>query len=225
MERVKTLSHPGTEKTRQCHPGRTAFGAARSPTDLASDDQRTNTAFGQIVVGRHARIRHEDKEFGQKVFDSFAEGMHESLGPDKRRAHLPQLLLEGVLERDPLGVLFREGQQRVRDRSSFGSLVDLLDFFDPLPQLRVIGMQLFEFVDVAQEMNPTPLMQALMDVVAGVKIAAQDSLELVADQLLDHFPSAGVMVLVVAHRGSAHTPDVSIEAIFSPSRSARWQSS
>ncbi len=79
-------------------------------------------------------------------------------------------------------------------------------------------MQLFDLVDVAQEMNPTALMPALVTVVAGVNIAAHDAGELVADQAVDHFPSAGVMLLVVAHRWSAHAPDISIEAIFSPSR-------
>ncbi len=133
MERIETLSHPGSEKARQSHAGSTAFGAACSPTDFASDDQRTNTAFSQIVVGRPTRRSHEDKQFGQKAFDPFAERMPGSLGLGKRRAPLPQLLLEGVLERYPLGVLIRSGQQRVRGGRGFGSFVDLLDFFGPLP--------------------------------------------------------------------------------------------
>jgi hypothetical protein len=32
--------------------------------------------------------------------------------------------------------------------------IDLLDFFGPLPQIRIVRMQLFEIVDVAQEMDP-----------------------------------------------------------------------
>src|SRR6266513_2485238 len=60
------------------------------------------------------------------------------------------------------------------------------------------------------------LMQALMDVVPGVKIAAQHSFKVVADQVVDHFPRTRVMVLVIAHRRRADTPDISVEAIFSP---------
>ncbi len=30
------------------------------------------------TVGRHTRISHEDKQFGQKAFDPFAERMHGS---------------------------------------------------------------------------------------------------------------------------------------------------
>jgi len=59
-------------------------------------------------------------------------------------------------------------------------------------------------------------MQVLMDVVPGVKVTAQDSAEVLANQLFDPFPSTRMMVLVVAKRGSTDCPDVAIEAIFSP---------
>ena len=151
MERMKTLSNPGAEEACQSHAGRTAFGAARPPADFAGDDQGTHTAFGQIVVRWHAGIGYEHKEFGQKALDSLTERMHGSLGLGKRCTYLPQFLLEGVLERHPLSVLFRDGELRVRCGSGFGSLVDLLDLFGPLPQLRIVRMQLFEIVDVTQE--------------------------------------------------------------------------
>src|SRR5450432_2040273 len=93
-ERIETLSDPGAEKARQSHTGRTAFGATCATTDFASDDEGAHTAFGQIVIGRHTGISHEDKEFGQKTLDPFAERMHDGLRPDKRRTDLPQLLLE-----------------------------------------------------------------------------------------------------------------------------------
>lgn len=61
-------------------------------------------------------------------------------------------------------------------------------------------------------------MQALMDIVARVKIAAQHALELVADHLFDHFSRTGVMVFIVAHGGRTHAPDRAVRAIFAPAR-------
>src|SRR5258707_5749435 len=57
-----------------------------------------------------------------------------------------------------------------------------------------------------------------MDVVAGIKITAQDSAEVLSDQLLDHFSRPRVMVLRIANDGSGDAPDVAIAAIFSPPR-------
>jgi hypothetical protein len=68
VKRIETLSDPGAEEVRQSHAGRTAFGATRSPTDFAGDDQGTHTAFGEVVVGGHLRISHEHKQFRQKAF-------------------------------------------------------------------------------------------------------------------------------------------------------------
>src|SRR5271167_1653745 len=82
-------------------------------------------------------------------------------------------------------------------------------------------MLLFELMHIAQEMHPTALMQALMDVVACVKVTAQDSTEVLANQFFDHFPSTRMMVLVVANAGGTHRPNVAIEAIFSPPRFIR----
>src|SRR5436309_753176 len=79
----------------------------------------------------------------------------------------------------------------------------------------------FEVMHIAQEMHPTALMQPLMDVVPGVKVAPQDAAEVLADQLFDDFPSPRMMVLVVANAGSTDCPDVAIEALFSPPRLIR----
>src|SRR6266699_4792960 len=216
MERIQTLSDPGAEEARQSHAGRAAFGAARPPTDFASNDQGTHTAFGQIVVRRHAGVSYEHKEFRQKTFDPFAQRTHEGLGLGKRRAHLPEFLFKGVLKRHPLGMLFGGGQVWIRGRSGFGSFVDLLDLLGPLPEGRIVRMGLGEIVNIAQQMHPTALMQALMYSVSSAKIAAQHALELFAHQAFDHFPRARVMILVIAHRWRAHAPNVSMLAIFSP---------
>src|SRR5260370_31402356 len=60
-------------------------------------------------------------------------------------------------------------------------------------------------------------MQALMDVVDCIEIAAQHSFELAADQLFDHFACPRAMVLIVANAGGTHCPDVTVAAIFAPS--------
>ncbi len=79
-----------------------------------------------------------------------------------RRTHLPQLLLEGVLERQPLCMLLGRGHLRIRGGSGFRAFIDLLDLFGPLPHLRIVRRLCLEMVDIAQEVNPTPLMQALV---------------------------------------------------------------
>src|SRR5436305_15264621 len=65
-------------------------------------------------------------------------------------------------------------------------------------------------------MHPTALMQSLIDVVAGVEVRAEHSLKALAQQLLDDLAAPGVMVLVVAHLGRTHTPDVAVLAVCSP---------
>lgn len=85
MEGVRTPGHPGAEEACQSSASQTALGTVCSLADCASDDQRMNAAFGQIVVGGHTGIGHEDKTFRQKVFDRLIERMHQGLDPGKRR--------------------------------------------------------------------------------------------------------------------------------------------
>src|SRR2546421_6064743 len=61
-------------------------------------------------------------------------------------------------------------------------------------------------------------MQALVTVVAGIEITAQDSRKIVADQLLDDCSRPRVVVFVIADLRRAHTPNVSVDAIFAPPR-------
>jgi hypothetical protein len=72
-------------------------------------------------------------------------------------------------------------------------------------------------VDVAQEMDPTPLMQALVDVVRRVKITAQHPFKRLSQQVLDHFLASRVVVFVIAQAGRIGAPDVAIAPILSPS--------
>src|SRR5713101_3762176 len=81
-----------------------------------------------------------------------------------------------------------------------------------VPQVLFIGM----LVCLASTLL-VAWMQALMDVVACIEIAAQHSFELAADQLFDHFACPRVMVLIVANAGGTHCPDVTVAAIFAPS--------
>src|SRR6266568_4880987 len=67
-------------------------------------------------------------------------------------------------------------------------------------------------------MHPTALMQALMAVVACIEITAEYAAEVLTDELFDHFPSTRVMVLKIADARRGDTPDVAIDAIFSPPR-------
>src|SRR5436305_14232287 len=60
-------------------------------------------------------------------------------------------------------------------------------------------------------------MQPLMDVVPGVEITAQHALEVLPDQLLDHFATARMVVFVIADVRSGNASNIAVEAIFSPS--------
>jgi hypothetical protein len=73
------------------------FGLRVSPTDLTGNDQRAHTALREIVVGRDARDRDKDKEFGQKAFHTFTEGVLRLVGTHVGAADSEQLLLEGML--------------------------------------------------------------------------------------------------------------------------------
>src|SRR5437868_10683595 len=60
-------------------------------------------------------------------------------------------------------------------------------------------------------------METLMDIVCGIKIAAQHALEVLPDQLLDDFSGPRMMVFVIANGGRGDAPDIAVDAIFSPS--------
>ncbi|HEU5380850.1 MAG TPA: hypothetical protein VFV38_35960 [Ktedonobacteraceae bacterium] len=62
------------------------------------------------------------------------------------------------------------------------------------------------------------MMKTLINVVPCIEVASQHALEGFPKQLFDHFSGTGVMILVISHSWGTHTPERSIEAIFSPSR-------
>src|SRR5450755_511535 len=57
-----------------------------------------------------------------------------------------------------------------------------------------------------------------MRVVASVEVTAEHPTEVFADDLLDHGPTAGVMVLIVANGWGRSCPDIAILSVFSPPR-------
>src|SRR6266849_4009528 len=63
-ERIEMLSGPGAEQRSEAHARLRSLGAACAATDFARDDQRADTAFGEVVVGRNPRHGHKHKEFG-----------------------------------------------------------------------------------------------------------------------------------------------------------------
>src|SRR2546421_924371 len=132
------------------------------------------------------------------------------------RTPLPQLLFEGVLLPAPRSLLLGRRQARIRTWVGDGALIDGFDVLGPLLHLLIIGILLFEIMPMAQQMHPTALMQSLIDIVGGVEVTAEHSLKTLAQQLLDDLTASRVMVLVVAHLGRTHTPDVAILAIFAP---------
>ena len=104
MERIETLSQPGAEERGKTHTCLRAFGRASPSTDFARDDQQANTALCKIVMRWHSRHGDKDKEFGQKAFNPFTQGVLGSRGADKWLAQIPQTLLEGMLRRNPFSL-------------------------------------------------------------------------------------------------------------------------
>ncbi len=100
-------------------------------------------------------------------------------------------------------------------------VIDRFNLPGPSPQHLILRKLLLELMDIAQEMDPTPLVQPLMDVVTRVEIAAQDSLEVVPDQVFDHLSTPGMVVFIIAESWGRKAPDVSVQAIFSPARLIR----
>jgi hypothetical protein len=61
-------------------------------------------------------------------------------------------------------------------------------------------------------------MQSLMDIVTSIKVTAEHSPVVIADEGFDDFPSTRMMILVIANGWGARRPDVAILPIFSPPR-------
>src|SRR5260370_26103111 len=55
-----------------------------------------------------------------------------------------------------------------------------------------------------------------MDSGGSIKSPSQPALEILSDQLVDHFASPRMVVFVIPDRRSRDTPDVAVAAIFSP---------
>src|SRR5947209_3063293 len=102
-----------------------------------------------------------------------------SRGVGIRLAELPEALLEGVLLCHPntIALAWREVGIQFLCYPSHGLLIDGFDVLGPPSQLLVVGKIVFELMHVAEEMNPTALVQTLMDVVSRIKIAAQHPLK------------------------------------------------
>src|SRR5947209_15754215 len=77
-------------------------------------------------------------------------------------------------------------------------LIERFDVLGPGVQLLILGKIIFQVMDITQEVDPAALMQTLMDVVPRVEITAQHALEVLPDQLLDHFSTARMVVFVIA---------------------------
>ncbi len=100
---------------------------------------------------------------------------------------------------------------------SDGLIIESFHSFGPQVQGFIVGILLFQLMDIPEEVDPTALMQALMDVVAAVEVTAEHALKVTAEQLLDDLSCTGMMVLLIANSGRGNRPDVAIDPVFSPS--------
>ena len=97
-----------------------------------------------------------------------------------------QVLLEGMLlhHASATGLTWRERRIRPLLHPGDRLVIDGFDRLCPGEQWLILGILFFQFMDRPQEMNPTALMQALVDVVARVKITAEDSAKVFPEQLV-----------------------------------------
>ena len=106
-------------------------------------------------------------------------------------------------------------------RPGDGFLIQVFDRFGPPSQILVVGARFFEIVDIAEVVDPATLMQALVNSGARVEITPQNSLEVIADQLLHDFSRPRVVIFVIPDLRSAHTPNIAVDPVFPPSRFLR----
>src|SRR6266487_6820865 len=151
VERVERLGDPGPKQTGKSHACVTAFGRACPTTYLASDDQRPNASFGEMVVCRNPRHSHQDKEFRQKALDSLTQRMLRGSSAQVRLANQPELLLKSLLLLlAPLLLLRRrESRIRARLRPFHCSLIDGFDRGGPGKKSLIMRMFVFEFMGIA----------------------------------------------------------------------------
>ncbi len=106
-QRIETTRLPRLEQAGQGHAGLAALLAAGAPADLAADDQGTQAALGQVVVGRHARLAHKDEQLvlmAQQPFRQRLAGMAFGLGKlFAQGAHQQHQFCVGALALDALG--------------------------------------------------------------------------------------------------------------------------
>src|SRR5947209_12878681 len=95
-----------------------------------------------------------------------------------RLTELPETLLEGVLlcHAHAVALAWRQGGFEFLFGPGYRLLIDGFDILGPASQFLILGKIVFQIMDVAQEVNPTTLMQTLMDVVSGVEITSDPSL-------------------------------------------------
>jgi hypothetical protein len=94
---------------------------------------------------------HKDKEFGQKLFHPFAEGLLRCRRLHVELAKRPETLFKSMLLRCSRLVLLTRRQARIRSLGCAGDrlLIQVFDSFGPPSQLFVVGVRFFEIVDIA----------------------------------------------------------------------------
>ena len=99
----------------------------------------------------NSRDSHKDKEFGQKLFNAFAEGLLRYRRVCVRLTKSPKTLLTSMLLCRPCLLLVASRQARIRavSRPSNGFFIHVFDSFGPRSQILIVGIGFFEIVDSA----------------------------------------------------------------------------
>src|SRR5437588_2883312 len=99
--------------------------------------------------------------------------MHGSRGTHIGCAQAHQFLLTGVLLLPPRCLLLGRWQSWMRTGIRPRSFIEGFEISEPLPQHAILWIEFFEVMAITQQMHPAALMQSLMDIVGGEKVAAQ----------------------------------------------------
>ena len=93
--------------------------------------------------------------------------------------------------------------------------VEPLHPMGPLGQSPIFRVQRLQFVDVPQQVGPTPLLQSRVVVVGSVEVAHQNPAKLFSQRLVHHLP-APAPAQKAPLRGRAERPDAAVDPVLPP---------
>lgn len=150
----------GDHAPSRCHRGWPGSCGSRSPQearsaiDGAGDDQRANAALSERGVSRDARNSNEHTHLRQHALPAFTHSVLKCLGVNTRLAERPELLCK-----DLVLLAGRQVWIRLERHPGHGIIGNGFDLRGPEKQALILGIVFLPGIDVAQGMDPAPVMR------------------------------------------------------------------